>query len=192
MVFGDSNAFRPGNNRYCWPALLENLGRDRISVVNESCDGRTTHFDHGTLNGLEIIAETVKAHQPLDYVIVALGTNDMKGQYGPPTAGEIALGIEQIANCIVGQENSIRPVLATPPPIGAVDSGDLSGARHLVPVVTAICHKIASERRLPLIDIYPIIDIREDLEPDQVHLNTAGRRKVAQVSWDCFELQWLT
>jgi lysophospholipase L1-like esterase len=92
MVFGDSNAFRPGGGHTCWPALLEDKDSDHLNVFNESCKGRTTQYDTGERNGLGVIRDKLAAYTPLDYVIVMLGTNDVKSQYGPPRAADIADG----------------------------------------------------------------------------------------------------
>jgi len=54
MVFGDSNSFRPDGRKMCWPALLENKGSLHLRVFNESCDGRTTKYDNGERNGLNV------------------------------------------------------------------------------------------------------------------------------------------
>jgi len=77
MVFGDSNAYRPGSKKKSWPKLLEAKDPRCLNVFNESCEGRTTGYDTGECNGLSVIAEKLTAHKPLDYVVVVLGTNDV-------------------------------------------------------------------------------------------------------------------
>lgn len=96
MVLGDSNAFRPDGGNTSWPGLLQDKDLFCLKVLNESCDGRTTQYDTGERNALNVIEDKLAAHIPLDYVILMLGTNDVKSQYGPPSAADVASGIGRI------------------------------------------------------------------------------------------------
>lgn len=183
MVFGDSNAFRPGGGHTCWPALLEDKDSDHLNVFNESCDGRTTQYDTGERNGLGVIRDKLAAYTPLDYVIVMLGTNDVKSQYGPPRAADIADGIDQILDFIHMQGNGIEPILVTPSPLGNVTSGELAGAQSRIPPVAVAYRLLAMKRDLRLVDIHAILDSSTDLEPDKIHLNAAGGQRVADTVW---------
>jgi lysophospholipase L1-like esterase len=183
MVFGDSNAFRPDGSNTCWATLLEDKDPVHLNVFNESCDGRTTQYDTGERNGLSVIGNKLTSHAPLDYVIVMLGTNDVKSKYGPPSATDIADGVEQILDFIVAYGGGVEPILVTPPPLGDVTSGDLAGAQLRIPPIAVEYRLLAMDRDIHLIDINAIIDSRTDLEPDKVHLNGAGRQKVADVVW---------
>ncbi|MBE9516798.1 MAG: hypothetical protein IME93_07445 [Proteobacteria bacterium] len=190
MVFGDSNASRPDGNRTCWPALIEDKGPLNINVFNESCDGRTTKYDIGERNGLSVIASKLTIHAPLDYVIVMLGTNDVKIRYGPPNAAEIANGIRQVIDFIDVHGGGAKPILLTPPPMGNVISGDLAGGQSRIPPVAAEFRLLAINSDVPLVDVNTAIDSDTDLEPDKVHLNLTGRQKVADTIWA--SLQGLT
>ena len=179
MVFGDSNAYRPGSNKKSWPKLLEAQDSIHLNVFNESCDGRTTRYDIGECNGLSVIAEKLTAHEPLDYVIVILGTNDVKNKYGPPSPAGIAEGMSRIIEIIENHGDGAKPILLTPPPLGNVTSGELTGAQSRIPPVIAEYRLMAMNRYIRLVDIYSIMDINTDLEPDMIHLNALGRQKIA-------------
>ena len=183
MVFGDSNAFRPGGGNTCWAALLEDRDPVHLCVFNESCDGRTTQYDTGERNGLSVIGDRLTLHAPLDYVIIMLGTNDLKSQYGPPGAADVADGIHQILDLIDAQSSGAKPILMTPPPLGNVTSGDLAGAQSRISSVAVEYRLLAMKRDIRLIDIHAILDSSTDLEPDKIHLNAAGRQKVAGAVW---------
>lgn len=183
MVFGDSNALRPDGDSTSLAGLLEDKDPARLNVFNESCDGRTTQYDTGERNGLSVIAEKLAAHAPLDYVIVMLGTNDVKRQYGPPSAADVARGMGRILDLIDARGDGARPILMTPPPLGRVTSGELAGARPRVSHVAAEYRLLATERDIRLVDIHAILDHRADLEPDRVHLNAVGRQRVADAVW---------
>jgi lysophospholipase L1-like esterase len=183
LVFGDSNSFRPVGGDTCWPALLMDKDPIHLDVFNESYDGRTTKYDTGERNGLGIIGSKLACYSSLDYVIVMLGTNDAKSQYGPPRVTDIADGMGQILDLIKRQGNGVEPILVTPPPMGSVTSGDLAGAQLRVASVVAEYRLLAMKRDIRLVDVYRLLDCRIDLESDSIHLNTTGRRKVADAVW---------
>jgi len=183
MVFGDSNAFRPDGGNTCWAALLEDRDPVHLCVFNESCDGRTTQYDTGERNGLSVIGDKLTLHAPLDYIIIMLGTNDVKSQYGPPSAADVADGIRQILDLIDAQSGGARPILMTPPLLGNVTSGDLAGTQSQISSVAVEYRLLAMNRDICLIDIHAILDSRTDLEPDKIHLNAAGRQKVDDAVW---------
>ena len=179
MIFGDSNAYRPGDNKEAWPKLLEAKDSIHFNVFNESCDGRTTRYDIGECNGLSVITEKLSIHEPLEYVIVMLGTNDLKNKYGPPSPAGIAEGMSRIIESIEHQGNGAKPILLTPPPLGNVTSGELAGAQSRIPPVIAAYRLMAMNRHIRMVDIYSIMDINTDFESDMIHLNALGRQKIA-------------
>jgi len=179
MVFGDSNAFRPGHGKKSWPKLFEDKDSLHFTIFNESYDGRTTRYDSGECNGLSVIGKKLTGHSPLDYVIVMLGTNDVKNKYGPPSPAEIAEGMSRIFEIIENHGGAAKPILLTPPPLGNVISGELAGAQPRIPSVVNEYLLLAMNRDVRLIDIYSILETRTDLEPDMIHLSAAGRQKVA-------------
>ncbi len=65
-----------------WPnAMAATLGPSH-HIISEGLNGRTTSFDDDTdvaeLNGARALPMLLKSHQPLDLVIIMLGTNDLK------------------------------------------------------------------------------------------------------------------
>ncbi len=183
MVFGDSNAFRPDGNSMCWPALLENKDSLCLNVINESYNGRTTCYDNDERHGLSVIERKIRRHAPIDYVIVMLGTNDVKKKYGPPGAAEIADGMLRILDSISLYGGGAEPILFTPPPMGEVVAGDLEGGHLRLPSVAAEYRLLARTRDIRLVDLYAILDTSTDLESDMIHLNAVGRQKIADAVW---------
>ena len=184
MVFGDSNAYRPGNGRNCWPAMLQRKSGYRLQVINESCDGRTTQYDTGECNGLGVIENKLSNARPLAYLLVALGTNDLKDQYSLPDEISVVEGVDKILNIVTSVDDSIRPVLMTPPPLGTVTNGDLAGAKDRLETVIPGYRRLAASRKIALLDLFSILDTAKDLENDGVHLNARGRKTVANTVWD--------
>jgi lysophospholipase L1-like esterase len=184
MVFGDSNAYRPGNGRNCWPVMLQRISGNRLQVINESVDGRTTQYDTGECNGLGIIENKLSNARPLNYLLVALGTNDVKVQYGPPDAPAVVEGLDKIIRTVYKVDASIIPILVTPPPLGHVTTGDLAGAMNRIPSLVAAYRCYATTKNISLIDLYANVDAEGDLESDCVHLNPIGRKKIADIVWN--------
>ena len=105
LCFGDSNTwgYKPDktgrfdeNTR--WTALLQKKLGPEYHIIEEGLCGRTTVF-HDELRegrrGLDMIGVTVEMHDPLDLVIIMLGTNDCKTRYGA-SASVIAKGLDQV------------------------------------------------------------------------------------------------
>ena len=65
-----------------WPNVLAAGLSGKARVVEEGHNGRTTVFDDPTTtddrNGARILPVLLSTHQPLDLVIILLGTNDIK------------------------------------------------------------------------------------------------------------------
>ena len=88
LCFGDSNTwgYTPGTgDRYPadirWPGVLQNILGEEYCVIEDGLNGRTSVFTdpfYCYRNGLEALGPTLLANDPLDLVIIALGTNDLQ------------------------------------------------------------------------------------------------------------------
>lgn len=105
LCFGDSNTYGyipDGSGRFDesvrWTGLLQKrLGQD-FHVIEEGLCGRTTVFQDALREGrrgVDLIGTLVESHNPIDILVVMLGTNDCKTRYGA-SAGTIAKGMEQV------------------------------------------------------------------------------------------------
>jgi len=68
-----------------WPGVLRRELGDGHWIVEEGLNGRTTVWDDPLepfRSGKELLAPCLLTHQPIDLVIVMLGTNDLKGRFG--------------------------------------------------------------------------------------------------------------
>jgi lysophospholipase L1-like esterase len=77
-----------------WPGVMRGLLGDRYEVIEEALGGRTTVFDapfSPGRNGRDYLLPCLWSHEPVDLVIIMLGTNDLKAFHGV-TANEIASG----------------------------------------------------------------------------------------------------
>ncbi len=124
LCYGDSNTFGyiPGRggryNRHTrWPGRLQELLGSEYQVIEEGLCGRTTAFEDMTepgRTGLDRVREAVERSLPLDVLVIMLGSNDCKAQFGA-SAAEIAGGLEQVAAQARGGEASGFRVLLVAP-----------------------------------------------------------------------------
>lgn len=86
-----------------WPSALGSALGDDVHIVAEGLNGRTTAYDDYLAdcdrNGARILPTLLHSHQPLDLVIVLLGTNDLKDMV-VGTATSSASGIKRIISLI--------------------------------------------------------------------------------------------
>ena len=72
-----------------WTCLLQKaLGEDYL-VLEEGLSGRTTVFRdplHECMSGLDVIYSTLMSHEPVDLLIIMLGTNDTKERFNASPA----------------------------------------------------------------------------------------------------------
>lgn len=137
VCFGDSNTHgycadpnecADGGDRFNenerWTCLLQkSLGEDYL-VLEEGLSGRTTVFSdplHESMPGIETIYACLMSHEPVDLLIIMLGTNDTKERFAA-NAPAIAVGMERLRlkcksiPCWSGNQPNI--LVVCPPPLG--------------------------------------------------------------------------
>jgi lysophospholipase L1-like esterase len=111
LCYGDSNTFGVNPNftgeaespfrwgrEIRWTGRLQMLLGKDYYVIEEGLGGRTTAWDDQTVsgrNGLTSFLPVLQSHEPLDLVIIMLGTNDLKGIYHASVM-EIGRGLESL------------------------------------------------------------------------------------------------
>lgn len=138
LVFGDSLTWgwtpaepivpttrHPMEDRWT-TAMSEALG-EGYEVAVEGLSGRTTNIDDPNdpkLNGADYLPSAMASHEPLDLVIILLGTNDTK-TYLDRTPLEIALGAGELINIVHESPGwdwtdyeTPEVLLISPPPLG--------------------------------------------------------------------------
>ena len=105
VCFGDSNTHgycAENNGRFDetqrWTCLLQKGLGDDYLVLEEGLSGRPPCFTdpiHEGLNGLDYIYPCLMSHEPVDLLIIMLGTNDTKERFGS-SAACIALGLKRL------------------------------------------------------------------------------------------------
>ena len=71
-------------------------------IIEEGLRGRTTVHDDPLLpgrNASRYLAPCIGSHQPLDAVVIMLGTNDLKNRFRV-SANEIAVGVKELIRIV--------------------------------------------------------------------------------------------
>lgn len=136
VCFGDSNTHgycadpkdcADGGARFNederWTCLLQKALGDGYHVSEEGLSGRTTVFPdplHECMSGLDSIYSCLMSHEPVDLLIIMLGTNDTKERLGV-NASCIAIGMTRLvqkAKSIMAWRDKPNILLISPPHIG--------------------------------------------------------------------------
>ena len=134
LCYGDLNTHgsNPAGGRYGlherWPGVLrDELGTD-FWVVEEGLGGRTTVFpdpiEGNHKNGKAHLVVSLESHQPVDLVVILLGTNDLKMRFNVP-AQDIARGAGQLVQMVQSSTSgpggkAPRVLLISPPPFASL------------------------------------------------------------------------
>lgn len=196
VCFGDSNTHgycadprdcADGGDRFNederWPCLLQKaLGND-YHVIEEGLSGRTTVFDdplHECMSGLDSIYSCLMSHEPVDLLIIMLGTNDTKERfYASPACIGIGLARLALKAETVPAWRSIPNILIVAPPC--------IGSGHDDPAMGKSCHEtslgIAEEYkkqcRMHGWSFFDAEGIAEFNELDYMHLSRLGHAQLA-------------
>lgn len=192
LCFGDSNTFGyiPGgagryNKRTRWPGLLKKALGEGFQVIEEGVCGRTTAFPDKTCPGrcgLDDICMDMELYQPVDLLIIMLGTNDCKTQF-QASAEKIAKGLEQVLRrakesaaepfqTLVIAPACLKPVVANGDfgPDFAKDSVETSKE------LAAEFEKIAGRYDSLFLDASKVTEVSD---VDGVHLDEEGHKALA-------------
>jgi lysophospholipase L1-like esterase len=128
LCYGDSNTWGqkpdksgryPANIRWTG-ALQQSLG-DNYYIIEEGLSSRTTDLEYSRKpgrNGKTYLTPCIASHNPLDFVIVMLGTNDLKIEFDR-SAAQIATAIsrlvEDIKNNAWNKQKSIPEIIVVSP-----------------------------------------------------------------------------
>ena len=173
-----------------WTCLLgKKLGEDYL-VIEEGLSGRTTCFSdpiHEALSGLDYIYPCLMSHEPVDLLVIMLGTNDTKERFGS-SAACIALGLKRLVakaiaatDCWAGQKPNI--LIVTPKTID-------KDYEHTE--VAATMGRGCAEKSEGLREEYPKISklmgchyfdantaVKENNHIDYMHLTAQGHQELA-------------
>ncbi|MBQ4291054.1 MAG: lipolytic enzyme, G-D-S-L [Clostridia bacterium] len=202
VCLGDSNTHgscadpadsADGTRRYNederWPCLLQkSLGTDYL-VLEEGLSGRTSVVEDPLTEGipaLPVIYPILMSHEPVDLLILMLGTNDTKDRFGLNPA-EIAAGIARLiakAKTVpCWGDKSPNILVVCPPHIGEKMAG-----HPICEIMGKTCaekSRLLSEKLRPLAEeagcaFLDAEGVAETNRVDYIHLSRKGHRQLAE------------
>ena len=128
LCFGDSNTYgyKPDgsgrfNNEIRWTGLLQKRLGENYQIIEEGLCGRTTVFQdvlREGRRGIDLIGTLIESHNPIDLLVVMLGTNDCKTRYNA-SAAVIAAGLEKVLEkAVKAAKNELKILVVSPIELG--------------------------------------------------------------------------
>lgn len=170
-----------------WPNVMAAALGAGYEVIAEGHPGRTTLHDDAVegvhRNGLMVLPAILESHQPIDLVILKLGTNDLKTRFSV-NAADIAQSLGRLVDTVrasaTGADGGAPGVLVVvPPPIlevgelGALFAGGAAKSRDL----SAACAVMAARRGVPLFDAGSVIAVSP---LDGIHYEAEAQRALGR------------
>jgi lysophospholipase L1-like esterase len=197
LCYGDSNTwgYDPATRaRYPAPVrwtgvLAARLGAE-YRVVEEGLNGRTTRWDDPIepgRNGLTHLRPCIDSHQPLDLIVIMLGTNDLKRRFNlsasdiAQSAAELASMAWRFAQAPDGSHAEV--LLVAPPAVTTLTEFDqmFEGAREKSRQFSHYFRLAAGWRHLPFFDAGSVI---VSSEKDGIHFDAEEHRKLGEALAD--------
>jgi len=197
LCFGDSNTWGviPASRRRYdtetrWTGLLQKKLGTEYEIIEEGLNSRTTVIDDPKRpgkckNGKTYLTPCLHTHDPIDLVILFLGTNDLK-EYFERSAEQIARGVEELIHII--QNTKFRYVVQPPKillicPTIVDESVDKTkekyfGAEKKSRQLGKLYQEIANKYKIPY------IDLSKEVQPskkDGYHFEPETHKKVADL-----------
>lgn len=124
LCYGDSNTwganpvvFERYNETIRYPKVLQAMLGEGYEVIEEGLCGRTLNKDDEKYpgvnrNGAKYFGTCVLSHDPLDYIVIMLGSNDLKAKFGTTIEQMVASLKEQYLDLV--QQSLSKILLKTP------------------------------------------------------------------------------
>ncbi len=200
LCFGDSNT-----HGYCadpsdcedswgrfsqqerWTGLLQQELGEEYHVIEEGLSGRTTVFPDPIepgLCGVDFLLPCMKTHQPLDLLLLMLGTNDTKERFSVSSAC-ISMGmsrmIQTAKTSTAWRNGKANILLLAPPPIdpGILNTGfsETMGKDCVAKsqALGALYQQLAQDHQIHFLDMGSLGPVFNQI--DFMHLSKVGHQK---------------
>lgn len=200
LCFGDSNTWGYDGERggrfpstVRWTGLLSKKLTGKFTVIEEGMNGRTTAFSdyiEPGVNAIEYIYPCLVSHNPLDYMIIMLGTNDTKDRYHVGVY-EIGYGLDELLlktrETLARKGMEVKILLIAPPRIYPslewIEFSELSARK--AEELGEIYKGIAESHNCDFLDVKDFIG-RDCICSDGIHLNEKGHEFMANKLFEYF------
>ena len=172
------------NENERWTCLLQKALGDDYLVLEEGLSGRTTVFPdplHESMPALEVAYPILMSHEPVDLLVIMLGTNDTKDRLGM-NAPCIALGMNRLVEkcksvpCWADKPNIL---VIAPPHIGRElnDPCMGSGCAEKSEELAKYYAPVAESQGCAFLDAQGVAEFNK---VDYMHLSRKGHQQLAQ------------
>lgn len=188
LCFGDSLTYGDDmhGGRYDvntrWTGVLQKLLGDEFDVTEEGLGGRLTNIEDGEKgrNGLVYFKDCLRSHDSLDFIIILLGTNDIKARFNR-TPKDIAEALSEYCaytSSLYEKYSKVSPkifVLVPPNPKEEfINRGqDFEGAEEKGKMLFSEYKKLSCE----VVDLNEFISVSSI---DGIHIDADANRIIAE------------
>lgn len=191
LCYGDSNTwgYIPGTDHQRfpkadrWPGALQRMLGDKFEIIEEGLNSRTLvsidkRRDREGRSGAEYLLPCLDTHDPIDLVIIMLGTNELKTVFyrNPKEIGEIFE--QEFVKKIISRKSVCRKttpkLLIIAPPVITKENPKFIGGKIKSEKLNEIYEDIAARNECDFMG-------NEELEvgEDGIHLSRDGHRILA-------------
>lgn len=195
LCFGDSNTFgfNPKNgSRFDkssrWTGILQALCKNEFNIIEAGCNNRTAFSDNPAgkmFTGYKILPDFLK--QDLDFVILAIGINDLQFQYNV-TLNDISTGMSNLVEMVKKSLPNSKIVLVSPTeltenvlksPIFSIlfDKTSIEKSKHLSKIYFEISKKYGCE-------FIGLNNVATPSDIDGLHFEPSEHEKIAKVIFE--------
>ena len=195
VAFGDSNTWgwnpkdgsRYGQGVRWTSRLQQKLGED-YKIIEEGLNGRTTVFDDPMdpyKRGKDMIVPILQTHDPVDLLVIMLGTNDLKKRFNVPSS-DIAEGVSILCDMAIKEpqlfsDDAPEILLIAPAPLtveaGGVFTECFEGGLEKSKRLGKLYKEVAEERNLYFLDAGQLFEADPE---DGVHLSEEAHETLAE------------
>jgi lysophospholipase L1-like esterase len=173
-----------------WTGVLAARLGAEYRVVEEGLNGRTTRWDDPIepgRNGLGYLRPCIESHQPLDLIVIMLGTNDLKRRFDlgasdiAQSAAALAAMAWRFAHAPDGSHAEV--LLVAPPAVTTLTEFDqmFDGAREKSRQFSHYYRLAAGWLHLPFFDAGSVV---VSSETDGIHFDADEHRKLGEALAD--------
>lgn len=201
LCYGDSNTYGyiPTGGRYDentrWPMRMQRLLGDSYAIIEEGFNGRTCVFDDpvegGFKSGVQYLPPCLMTHNPLDAVLIMLGTNDTKVRFGmtPMTIGQSMMQLVRTAKqYAVNEAGEVSHIVIVAPPLILDNLMQTRHAECFGPQAIAVSAGLPRELRriskLMRCDFFDASPYAEVSPLDAVHMTAQGHLRLGEAMAD--------
>jgi lysophospholipase L1-like esterase len=198
LCFGDSNVWgyisgsdherQEADKR--WPGILQNMLGSNYEIIEEGLNSRAINNEDRRLgkegrNAMDYILPCLDSHDPLDWVVVMLGSNEFKHEYNM-TPENINQSMEELLTKIINRKSQFRSVqpkiiLISPPLINEDTEYCKNGNKYLgatgkSKVTTSLFKKLSEELKINFLDSTSLTETGVD----GVHITGESHAKLGE------------